>query len=177
MANANGPGTDYNCVLMKICVADLSHLDDLQRLVAEFRDLLQRSHPYDTALRENLQRLLTKGEAEFLLAVDDTRRAVGYIQQRYRYSLWLSGGEATLEDLYVSPASRRRGVATHLVQFAIERAKEKGCHTIKLDTNESNHDAIRLYRRLGFLSGSTRFSKSRQLWFEKSLGPSCSKKP
>ena len=77
-------------------VADLSHLDALQGLVAQFRDLLQRGHPYDSVLRQNLQRLFTKGEAEFLLAVDDTGRAVGYVQQRYRYSLWYSDMEATL---------------------------------------------------------------------------------
>ena len=171
MANANESGTDYNCVLMKTCVADLSYLDDLQRLVAEFRDLLQRGHPNDKVLSQSLQRLLTNGEAEFLLAVDDTRSAVGYIQQRYRYSLWYSGMEATLEDLYVSPETRRQGVATQLVQFAVERAKDKGCQIIRLDTNESNHDAIRLYRTLGFLTGSTRFAKSRQLLFEKRLGP------
>jgi ribosomal protein S18 acetylase RimI-like enzyme len=156
--------------MVETFVADLSHLDDLQGLVAEFRDLLQRGRPYDPALRQNLQRLFAKGEAEFLLAVDDTGRAVGYVQQRYRYSLWYGDMEATLEDLFVSAATRRQGVATHLLRFAIERAKDRGCQTIKLDTNESNHDAIRLYQRTGFLSGSTRFANSRQLSFEKYLG-------
>ena len=56
-------------------------------------------------------------------------------------------------------------------RLAIERAKDRGCQTIKLDTDESNHDAIRLYQRTGFLSGSTRFSESRQLSFEKILEP------
>jgi ribosomal protein S18 acetylase RimI-like enzyme len=156
---------------METYVADLSDLDDLQRLVAAFRDHLERSQPDDTALRENLRRLVTTGGAEFFLAIDDTRRGVGYVQQRYRFSLWLGGLEATLEDLFVSPASRRQGVATYLVQFAIERAKKRGCRAIKLDTNEGNHEAIRLYQRLGFLSGSTFFSESRQLSFEKILEP------
>ena len=163
--------TGYNFGLVKVYVADLSHLDDLQRLVAEFGDLLHRDYPHDNALVENLRRLLEAGEAEFLLAADHTREAVGYIQQRYRYSLWTGGLEATLEDLYVSPGSRGLGVATQLVQFAIERAGEKGCRSIKLDTNESNHEAIKLYRKLGFSSGSARFPDSRQLSFKKALRP------
>ena len=132
---------------------------------------MQQSHPEDTALRENLKNVMTTGEADFLLAVDDSRRGVGYIQQRYRYSLWLGGMEATLEDLFVLPAERRQGVATQLVESAIKRAMEKGCQAMKLDTNENNYGAIQLYRRLGFLSGSTSFSDSRQLSFEKLLGP------
>ena len=108
---------------METRIADLSDLNDLQRLVIGFRDQLRRSEPNDAALREGLRRMLTMAEAEFMLAIDGTRGAVGYIQQRYRYSLWLGDLEATLEDLFVDAASRRQGVATRLVQFAIARAK------------------------------------------------------
>ena len=108
-------------------------------------------------------------DAEFFIAFDDTSMAVGYIQQRYRYSLWLSGLEGTLGDLYVSPDSRRLGIGTELVLFAIGRGEEKGCKAIKVDTNESNLSAIELYLKLGFSSGSSRYANSQQLLLEKSL--------
>ena len=126
-------------------IAKLSDLDDLLELVIGFRDHLQRSVPDDSRLRESLERLITIGDSEFFLSVDDAGRGVGYIQQRYRYSLWLSGLEACLEDLFVTPSRRRQGVAKGLVQFAIRRAGEAGCRSIKLDTNESNQAAFRLY--------------------------------
>ena len=154
---------------METYVADLSDLDDLHRLIAAFRDHSHRSQPDDETLRQNLLRLLKEDGAEYLLAVDETRSGVGYIQLRFRYSLWLSGPEATLEDLFVSAESRKQGVATRLVQFSIQRATDMGCRCIKLDTNESNHAAIRLYEKLGFLSGSTRFPDSRQLLLKKTL--------
>ena len=158
--------------MMKTRVAGLSDLDDLQRLVCGFREVLGRNNPDDATVRENLKNLLTNGEAEFLLAIDDSTKAVGYIQQRYRYSLWLNGLEATLEDLYVSPESRRQGIGARLVEFGIERAREKSCQAIKLDTNEGNRASIELYEKLGFSSGSSRFLDSRQLSFEKTLGAS-----
>ena len=158
---------------METRVADLSDLDDLRRLVAGFRGQLKRIHPDDTALEDNLKHLLTTDEAEFLLVFDDTRRAVGYIQQRYRFSVWFGGLEANLEDLFVSEGHRGHGFGTKLTQFAIERAFDRGCRSIKLDTNESNQAAIRIYERLGFWSGSTRFPDSRQLSFEKPLEPRC----
>ena len=155
--------------LMETRIADLTDLVDLQRLVSGFRAHLERSHPDDETLQENLKYLLVSGEAEFLIAIDDTGTSVGYAQQRYRYSLWLSGQEATLEDLFVSPEGRGQGVGDSLVQFAIARAKKMGCRAIKLDTNEGNQIAVHLYRRLGFSSGSSRFPESRQLSFEKIL--------
>ena len=152
---------------MKIRVANLTDLDSLLKLVTGFRGALKRRLPDDETLKGGLKRLLISGESEFFLAIDDTSNVAGYIQQRYRYSLWLSSLEATLEDLYVSPDTRRQGMGTLLVQYAIERAREKGCRVIKLDTNERNLNAINLYSKLGFSSGSSCHSDSRQLLFEK----------
>lgn len=150
-------------------MASLANLDDIQKLVSGFREVLGRSLPDDGTIRGDVESLIKGGDADFLLVYDDTQKAVGYIQQRYRHSLWLNGLEATLEDLFVSSHCRRRGMGTRLVQFAIERAREKGCKAIKLDTSESNRSAIDLYFRLGFSSGSSRFSGTRQLTFEKNL--------
>ncbi len=74
---------------MNIRVATLSDMDDVFRLVSSFREVLGRNHPDDGTLRENLKKLLISDDAEFFLTADDTPKAVGYIQQRYRYSLWL----------------------------------------------------------------------------------------
>ena len=154
---------------MEIRLAVISDLETLLVLVVGFREVLGRAYPDEDTLRENLRKLLVDGEAEYFLAFDGRKEAIGYIQQRYRYSIWLSTLEATLEDLYVSPRSRRRGAGTALVQFAIHRARQKGCRSIKLDTNEQNRSAIDLYHKLGFLSGSSRFSGSRQLMLERIL--------
>ena len=154
---------------MKIRQADRTDLDDLHRLVAGFREVLERRFPDDKILRSSLENLLVGGDAKFFFALDDESEAVGYIQQRYRYSLWLGGLEATLEDICVSSNSRSQCFGIRLEQFAIERAKEKGCKAIKLDTCESNCAVIDLYQKLGFTSGSSRFSNSRQLTIEKNL--------
>jgi len=159
-------------VVMETRVAGPADIDLLLPLAAGFRDTLRRSLPDNGTLKGSLRRLLTSGESDFFLAVDDTGTAVGYILQRYRYSMWMSGLEVALEDLFVSPDNRGLGVGAQLVRFAIAKAEEKGCESIKLDTNESNVEAINLYEKLGFVSGSTRFSDSRQLSFERTLNPS-----
>ena len=162
----------YSCAMVDIRLADKSDLEDLHGLVCSFREELGRGQPDDLAVRQSLRRLLAGEEAEFLLVINDAGVAVGYVQQRYRSSLWLSGLEATLEDLYVAPEARRLGYGTFLVRAAIERASEKGCKAIGLDTNESNLAATVLYEKLGFTSTSTRFENARQLSFRKTIDTS-----
>jgi ribosomal protein S18 acetylase RimI-like enzyme len=79
------------------------------------------------------------------------------------------GAEAELEDVFVVPEARRRGVGLRLVQFAIARANERGCRSMGLNTNERNEGALALYRRLGFRSERPRWQGGRQLWLNKPL--------
>ena len=79
----------------------MSDLNDLVGLAAEFRNTLGRSTPSDLTLTEH-------NATDFLVAWDEAV-AVGYLQQRYRFSIWLGALEATLEDLFVIAQARRRG--------------------------------------------------------------------
>jgi ribosomal-protein-alanine N-acetyltransferase len=62
----------------------------------------------------------------------------------------VAGGESEVLTLCVTPATRRRGVATALVTAAAERAAEANAAVMFLEVNASNNPAIALYKRLGF---------------------------
>ncbi len=59
-------------------------------------------------------------------------------------------GVAELKRLFVRPAARGKGLGLLLTQKAIQRARESGYHTLRLDTLPAMGDAQRLYRSLGF---------------------------
>ena len=153
----------------EIQMASTGHLDLLTGLAVGLRDHLGRSKPTNAELAESIGALLSDEGAEYLVAIDENGRGSGFAQLRYRYSMWLSAPEACLEDLYVVPARRVCGLGTRLVERALERAAEKGCVSVVVDTNERNLPAVRLYTRLGFSSSSTRWDMGRQLWFRKRL--------
>ncbi len=50
--------------------------------------------------------------------------------------------------MLVDPAHRRRGIATHLMQHALDRLESAGAERIRLDATKMG---VPLYRRLGFL--------------------------
>ena len=145
-------------------------------LVIAFRNHLQRTAPSDQALSRSVERLLASGDAEFCLfeadvegAADGARRVLGYVLLRFRESMWASGTEATLEDLFVDPAARQGGVGRQLVQFAVQRARDRTCTTLCLDTNENNIASQRIYQAIGFSAFSPRW-QGQQIFYRLGLG-------
>jgi len=62
------------------------------------------------------------------------------------------GWRATIEGVRTSASVRGQGVGTELINWAIQRAKERGCHLIQLTTDKQRPDALRFYERLGFVA-------------------------
>jgi GNAT superfamily N-acetyltransferase len=60
------------------------------------------------------------------------------------------GWRATVEGVRTASAVRGQGAGTELIQYAIQRAKDRGCHLIQLTTDKQRPDALRFYERLGF---------------------------
>lgn len=57
---------------------------------------------------------------------------------------------ATIEGVRTASSVRGKGVGTKLINWAIQRAKSRGCHLIQLTTDKQRPDALRFYERLGF---------------------------
>ncbi|MFE7062876.1 GNAT family N-acetyltransferase [Sutcliffiella sp. NPDC057660] len=57
---------------------------------------------------------------------------------------------ATIEGVRTLSTERGKGIGSDLIRFAIQRAKERGCHLIQLTTDKQREDALRFYERLGF---------------------------
>jgi ribosomal protein S18 acetylase RimI-like enzyme len=64
--------------------------------------------------------------------------------------------------------ARRSGLGRALVTAALERARQRGCRRVELDTNEDNGSAIGLYESLGF--SATSKGPSRSLFLGLRLG-------
>lgn len=60
------------------------------------------------------------------------------------------GWRATIEGVRVSSKFRSRGIGQTLFEWAIARAKTRGCHLVQLTTNKARPDALRFYEGLGF---------------------------
>ena len=131
-------------------VAAREDAEVVARLLCAFRDHEGRHWPPDATMRAGVERLIGRDDTEYLLAGDPP---AGVAQLRYRYGVWWDAEDCHLEDLFVIDAARGTGLGRALVTAVIERARERGCRRIELDTAEENAPALALYRSLGFRSG------------------------
>jgi GNAT superfamily N-acetyltransferase len=140
------------------------------RLLVAFRDHNGHDWPSDNAVLASVERLLEDRDTEFLLAAPDADAPpAGVCQLRYRWSVWTAALDCWLEDLYVTEAARGRGVGAALVEAALDRARERGCRRVELDTSEANEDALRLYERMGFSPSSKSDPPARDLFLGRRL--------
>ena len=132
----------------RVWLAGEDELDDVAQLISEFRDHFGKAEPTLETLRERVGRIVIDGGEYLLGAAGDTQPA-GVAQLRFRPSVW-SSGDCWLEDLFVRESARGAGLGRALVEASFDRARERGCARIELDTNEENHAAIALYEACGF---------------------------
>ncbi|GED72240.1 acetyltransferase [Brevibacillus reuszeri] len=59
---------------------------------------------------------------------------------------------ATIEGVRTASSERGKGLGSQLILWAVERAKERGCHIVQLTTDKKRPDALRFYERLGFIA-------------------------
>lgn len=76
---------------------------------------------------------------------------VGMLQLTFLPYLTYQGGwRGLIEGVRVASSQRGRGLGRQLFEWAIERARERGCHVVQLTTDKRRPDALRFYESLGF---------------------------
>jgi GNAT superfamily N-acetyltransferase len=127
----------------------MSDAGTVVQLLGEFRDHLGYDSPTDASVRASVSQLIGRDDTEYWLAAPE-KQAAGVCQLRFRHSVWTGAEDCWLEDLFVRASERGTGLGRALVMAAFDRARERGCARIELDTEEANHAAVALYASLGF---------------------------
>ena len=139
MVETLGRGSDVAAVL---AAAQLLH---------DFNAEYDEPSPPPDELATSLGRLIADGSVVVQLVRDDrTTEAIGVAVLRLFPSLWSTGQEAYLAELYVVPDRRGRGHGRELITEAMRVARERGADYAFLVTSEEDRSAQRLYEAAGF---------------------------
>ncbi|WP_294314652.1 GNAT family N-acetyltransferase [uncultured Sphingomonas sp.] len=86
--------------------------------------------------------------AEAVIA-EEAGAPVGFALFFHNFSTWKGRRGLYLEDLYVTPAARGRGVGGALLRHLAAIAVERNCARFEWAVLDWNADAIAVYRRMG----------------------------
>jgi len=133
---------------MQIETATPDHLDQVATLFDAYRVFYEQ--PADlAAARAFLAERLARGDSHILLA-SDAGKALGFTQL---FASWSSVSMRTiwiLNDLFVAPGGRRRGVGRLLLRAARDFAAGTGAVRLELSTQKTNLAAQTLYESEGW---------------------------
>ncbi len=100
--------------------------------------------------------ILSHPEMEVFVAADSLDKAVGVLAMSHRPKMRLAGRIATIDELVVLNAWRRKGVGRELVKRAVERARVLGVKRVELQNMSGTKDiALGFYAACGFTEGPT----------------------
>ena len=126
--------------------ADVPEILRLIRALAEYEKLSHEVVANEAALAQTL--FGDKPAAEVLLAVEEAR-PVGFALFFQNFSTFLAKPGIYLEDLFVEPALRGRGIGRELLRAVARLAVERGCGRFEWAVLDWNEPAIGFYQSLG----------------------------
>ncbi len=133
------------------------------QLLHDFNSEYEDFTPGVPTLTERLAELLAKDEIIAFLAGDPAK---GFALLRIRSSLWAKANDAYLEELYVVPGRRGKGIGGALLDTAIEVARELSANHFELTTGEDDTAARALYESRNLTNREGTPDGPRMLYYE-----------
>jgi GNAT superfamily N-acetyltransferase len=117
------------------------------RKLAEYEKLSHQVVATEELLREGL--FGPRPAAEVVLAYLEDHQAVGFALFFHNFSTFVGRAGIYLEDLFVDPAYRGKGIGKALLAYVAKAAVERGCGRFEWAVLDWNTPAINFYKGLG----------------------------
>lgn len=134
---------------MKINIATSADIAALSSIFDEYRQFYGQNRDLEGAFSFLADRI-NNNESTLLWAADGNGQAMGFTQLYPSFSSVSMGRIFVLNDLFVRPEYRGRGLAQELILAAIQFAKSKGAIRLSLSTAKTNEAAQSLYEKTGW---------------------------
>lgn len=137
--------------------------DSAERLLALARAFhAEDGHPLDGRGEAAAARVPDEAQARCWL-VRAEGEIIGYVVLTMGYSIEYGGRDGFIDDLYLVPQARGRGLGARVLDFVEGQARALGVMALHLEVEIANARAETLYRRHGFTESGRRLLSKRLL--------------
>ena len=125
--------------------------DDIPTLLALMSEFYAESgHELDHALAEKaFAAVLAEERLGYVWLIDDENKNVGYLVLTLRFGMEYGGLIGCVDDLFVVPPSRNKGLSTAALTEVRDFCQASGIRAITVEVSFSNGPAQAVYRRIG----------------------------
>jgi ribosomal protein S18 acetylase RimI-like enzyme len=113
-------------------------------------------HPLTRAGEQALHQLVVGDPYGRCWIVHERGQPVGYAVLTLGFSIEYGGRDGFIDDLYLVPSARGRGLGRRVLSFLLDEARALGIRTLHLEVATENDPAARLYEALGFVAAGRR---------------------
>jgi len=132
-----------------IRAAEPRDVADIVRLIGRLAEFEHLEHLMQATPEKLAPHLFGPRPAAEALVVDCGPRVVGFALFFTNFSTFLAKPGLYLEDLFVEPELRGRGIGQAVLTRLAELAAERGCGRFEWSVLDWNVNAIRFYERMG----------------------------
>lgn len=132
--------------IKKASINDVPLILSFIKELAEYEKLAHEVVATEDILKETL--FGDKTNAEVIIGYLDSV-PVSFALYFYNFSTFLGRPGIYLEDLFVKPTARGKGIGKKMLAYLARLAKEKNCGRLEWWVLDWNEDAIRFYKSIG----------------------------
>jgi GNAT superfamily N-acetyltransferase len=132
-------------IIRNAAVEDISFIFSMIKELAEYEKLSDKVYANEEVLKDNI---FNKKHAEVLIA-EYKGEASAIALFFHNFSTFEGKPGIYLEDIYVRPHLRGKGIGKLMLEYLIELAKTRGCARVEWSVLNWNEPAINFYKKLG----------------------------
>ena len=132
---------------VSICPATAADVDEILALVRELAEYGKAPHEVTATTADLLRDGFGDSPRFYVLLARVGDQVAGFAFYFFAYSTWRAQPTLYLEDLFVRPAYRRRGLGVALMRRLADEAVKTGCGRFQWQVLDWNEPAINFYKK------------------------------
>jgi GNAT superfamily N-acetyltransferase len=139
---------------LNIRSAQASDCDTILQLIRALAEYEKLAHEVVATVDQLRATLFGANKFAEVLIGEWERKPVAYALFFHNYSTFLAKPGIYLEDLFVLPEFRSKGIGFHMLKHLAQLAAERDCGRLEWSVLDWNEPAIQFYKKLGSLPQS-----------------------
>ena len=101
-----------------------------------------------------------KSKNNFIYVAEENKQLIGFVSFSVRLVVRYAKPIAELDELFVLPEYRGKGIGKSLMNKILDKAKELNCYRLFIETHYNHKAAHKLYEKLSFTNYGYHFIKN-----------------